>query len=126
MFIGERYRVVAQNTDVITSHKIFYGTCYSITPTGRRFVKIKFIDLTNRCHNPISNVKWIVIDLNDPLYSNGWILMKLMEPELTREIKRYKKMKIPSLLNLCRKSISNNTRIEYQGTYISDVIEGIN
>jgi hypothetical protein len=124
MFIGERYRVVAQNTDVITSHKIFYGTCDTITPTRRSFVKIKFIDLTNQYHNPMSNSKWIVIDLNDSLYSNGWIFMKLMEPELTREIKRYKKMKIPSLLNLCRKSIPYDTRIEYQGTYISDVIEG--
>jgi hypothetical protein len=126
MFIGERYRVVAQNTDVITSHKIFYGTCNSITPTGRRFVKIKFIDLTNRYHTPMSNVKWIVIDLNDPLYSNGWILMKLMEPELTREIIKYKKMKIPSLLYLCRKSIPYDTQVEYQGTYINDVIVGHN
>jgi hypothetical protein len=122
MFIGERYRIVAQNTDVITSHKIFYGTCDTITPTRRSFVKIKFIDLTNQYHTPLSNDKWIVIDLNDSLYSNGWIFMKLMEPELTREIKRYKKMKIPSLANLCRKSISYKTRIDYQGTFISDVI----
>ena len=122
MFIGERYRVVAQNTDVITSHKIFYGTCETITPTRRSFVKIKLIDLTNQYHQPMSNSKWIVIDLNDSLYSNGWIFMKLMDPELTREIKRYKKMKIPSLLNLCRKSISYKTRIEYQGTFVYDVI----
>ena len=52
--------------------------------------------------------------------------MKLMEPELTREIKEHKKMKIPSLLNLCRKSISYKTRIDFQGTYISDVIVGTN
>ena len=126
MFIGERYRVVAQNTEVITLHKIFYGTCDTITPTRRSFVKIKFIDLTNQYHQPMSNSKWIVIDLNDSLYSNGWIFMKLMEPELTREIKRYKKMKIPSLLNLCRKSIPYDTQIEYQGTYIRDIIVGHN
>jgi hypothetical protein len=122
MFIGERYRVVAQNTDVIPLNAVFYGTCETITPTGKSFVKIKFIDLTNRYHNPITNPKWIVIDLNDSIYSNGWLLMKLMEPELTREIKKHKQMKIPTLLNLCRNRIPYDTKLEYQGTYISDVI----
>ena len=31
----------------------------------------------------------LLINLNDSLYSNGWIFMKLMEPELSREIQRY-------------------------------------
>lgn len=121
--VGERYRVVAQNTDILTMHKIFYGTCDKIIPTWKSFVKFKFIDLTDQYHEPMQNDKWLVIDLNDSLYSNGWIFMKLMEPELSREIQGYNKQ--TTLANLCRSQISYKTRIEMQGTYISDVIERI-
>ena len=123
--IGKRYRVVAQNTDVVTMHKIFYGTCDKIIPTWKSFVKCKFVDITDQYHEPTQNDKWLLINLNDSLYSNGWIFMKLMEPELSREIQRYNEIRsynVPSLANLCRMQISYKTRIEMQGTYIDDVI----
>ena len=46
----------------------------------------------------------------------------MMDYELTCEIKGYKKLKIPSLVNLCRKCISYETRVKYQGTFINDLI----
>jgi hypothetical protein len=121
--IGERYRVVAQNTNIVTMHKIFYGTCDKITPTHKSFVKFKFVDITDQFNEPTKNDKWLVIDLNDSLYSNGWTFMKIMEPELTREIRKYRKIK--TLANLCRIQISYQTRLETQGTYISDVINDV-
>ena len=121
--IGERYRVVAQNTDIVTMHKIFYGTCDKIIPTWKSFVKFKFVDITDQFHEPTQNDTWLVIDLNDSLYSNGWIFMKMMEPELTKEIRKYRK--ITTLANLCRNQIPFKTRIETQGTYISDVINDV-
>jgi hypothetical protein len=48
--------------------------------------------------------------------------MQMMDYELTCEIKRHKKMELPSLATLCRKRISYETRVEYQGTFISDLI----
>jgi hypothetical protein len=63
----------------------------------------------------------MVVDLITA-HPSDYGFMKLMDYELTCEIKRHKKMEIPSLANLCRKLISYETRVEYQGTFINDLI----
>ena len=60
--------------------------------------------------------KWCIMDL---LYNNDYIIMQIIKPELAHQIH---KRKIPTLANLCRKSIPYKTRIEIQGTYINDVV----
>jgi hypothetical protein len=119
--IGDRYRVVPYDID---EHTTFYGTCYSITqvPIYDKFIKINFEDITDQYDNTMQD-KTILIHTSDSIYINNWKIMKLMNPELTQEIRRYNKC--PTLANMCRNLIPYKTRIETQGTYISDVINDV-
>ena len=123
--IGERYRVVPPNILKQIGETVFYGTCHSITsvPIYERFIKVQFIDLTDKFHEPLPENKTMVVDLIS-IYPDDWRFMKMMEPELTSEIKGHTNMKIPSLANLCRTHIPYDTQVEYQGTYINDLIVG--
>jgi len=114
--IGERYRLVPP----ILEDTTFFGTCHSITqvPIYDKFIKINFEDITDQYDNAIPD-KTILYHISDSIYINNWKIMKLMKPELTREI-CYRK--IPTLANMSRNQIPYKTRVEYQGTYISDVI----
>jgi hypothetical protein len=124
--IGERYRIIPPNIYKQIGETVFYGTCHRITsvPIYDRFIKVRFIKLTDQFHEPLQENKTMVVDIITAR-SDDYAFMRMMDYELTREIKRHKKMKIPSLANLCRKRISYDARVEYQGTYISDVIVGI-
>jgi hypothetical protein len=117
--VGERYRLVPYDVDEDTT---FFGTCRSITqvPIYDKFIKIKFEDITDQYDNALQD-KTILYHISDSKYINNWKIMKIMEPELTKEI-CYRK--IPTLANLCRKQIPFKTRVDAQGTYISDVIVG--
>lgn len=125
--IGERYRVVPPNIYKQIGETVFYGTCHSISsvPIYERFIKVQFIDLTDQFHEPLPENKILVLDLITP-HPTDYAFMKLMDYDLTCEIRKYKKMKIPSLAHMCRKRISYDTRLEYQGTYINDLILGNN
>jgi hypothetical protein len=116
--IGERYRVVPYDVD---EHTTFYGTCHSITqvPIYGNFIKINFEDITDQYDNAFPD-KTILFHISESIYINNWKIMKLMKPELTREIQRYRK--ITTLANLCRIKIPYKTRVELQGTYMSDVV----
>ena len=115
--IGERYRLVHYDVDEDIT---FFGTCHSISqvPIYDTFIKIKFEDITDQ-FNELLPDKTILIHTSDSIYINNWKIMKLMKPELTREIKQGK---IPTLANMCRSHIPYQTRLEAQGTYIDDVI----
>ena len=121
--IGERYRIVPSNILKQIGETIFYGTCQHITsvPIYERFIKIQFIDLTDQFHEPLQENKTMVVDLITA-YPTDYAFMQMMDYELTCEIKRHKKMEIPSLATLCRNCISYDTRVESQGTFISDLI----
>ena len=113
--IGARYKVRTNN--VFISGPTFYGTCQCIsTHENGRFIRVQFTNLTNYFHEPMPYEKWCVMDL---LYNNDYIIMQIMKPDLAHQIH---KRKIPTLANLCRKSIPYKTRIEIQGTYINDVV----
>jgi hypothetical protein len=116
--VGERYRVVPYDEDTT-----FFGTCHSIkqVPIYDKFIKIKFVDITK--FNELLPDKTILYHISDSLYINNCRFMKLMKPELTREIKGYNK--IPTLANMCRSKIPYKTHIEIQGTYIIDVINNV-
>jgi hypothetical protein len=118
--IGGRYRVVPYDVE----DTIFYGTCKNITkvPIYDKFIKIKFEDITDQYDNVLQDKTILFIHLSDSKYINNWIFMKIMEPELTQEIRRYNKCS--TLANMCRKQIPFKTRVEAQGTYINDVIVG--
>jgi hypothetical protein len=119
--IGERYRLVHYDVDEDTT---FFGTCHSISqvPIYDTFIKIKFEDITDQ-FNELLPDKTILIHTSDSIYINNWKLMKLIKPELSREIQQNNE--IPTLANLCRSKIPYKTRIELQGTYINDVINYI-
>jgi hypothetical protein len=121
--IGERYRIVPPRIYTQIGETVFYGTCHRITsvPIYERFIKVQFINLTDQFHEPLPENKTMVVDLITA-HPSDYGFMKLMDYELTCEIKRHKKMEIPSLANLCRKLISYETRVEYQGTFINDLI----
>jgi hypothetical protein len=125
--VGERYKVVRPIIFAIGPIKesTFYGTCNSITPSPmfHKFLRVQFIDVEDHLNEPIQYHKILTVDIIS-IRPNDWRFMKLMEPKLTIEIKRYNKMKIPSLANLCRKYIPYDTHVEYQGTYINDLIVG--
>jgi hypothetical protein len=123
MTIGERYRIVPPKIYTQNAQTIFYGTCHRITyiPIYERFIKVQFIDLTNQFHEPLPETKTIVVNLITE-QPTDYVFMKMMDYELTCEIKGYKKCKIPTLATLCRKNISYEARLEYQGTYINDLI----
>jgi hypothetical protein len=123
--IGGRYRIVPSNTIIQFGETIFYGTCHRITsvPIYERFIKVQFIDLTDQFHEPLPENKTMVVDLKSA-HPTDYSFLKMMDYELTCEIKRYKKMEIQSLANLCRKRISYDTQVEYQGTFINDIIVG--
>jgi hypothetical protein len=118
--IGERYRLVPYDVDEDTT---FFGTCHSIkqVPIYDKFIKFNFVDITDK-FNELLPDKTILYHISDSIYINNWKIMKLMKPELTKEICRYK---IPTLANLCRNQISYKTRVDAQGTYISDVINDV-
>jgi hypothetical protein len=122
--IGERYRLVHYDVDEDTT---FFGTCHSISqvPIYDTFIKIKFEDITDQ-FNELLPDKTILIHTSDSIYINNWKIMKLMKPELTREICQYNEIqgKIPTLANMCRRHIPYQTRLEAQGTYIDDLIVG--
>jgi hypothetical protein len=86
-----------------------------------KFLRVQFIDVEDHLNEPVQYHKMMTLDIIS-IRPQDWRFMKMMEPELTREIKRHKKMKIPSLANLCRKRVSYDTQVEYQGTFISDLI----
>lgn len=115
--VGERYRLVPYDVDEDTT---FFGTCHSITqvPIYDKFIKFNFIDITDK-FNELLPDKTILYHISDSKYINNWKIMKIMKPELTREI-CYRK--IPTLANLCRSKIPYKTRVEAQGTFIDDVI----
>ena len=119
--IGERYRLVPYDVDEDTT---FFGTCHSITqvPIYDKFIKFNFVDITDK-FNELLPDKTILYHISDSKYINNWKIMKLMKPELTKEIKGYNK--IPTLANLCRNQIPYKTRVEAQGTYIDDVINDV-
>ena len=123
--IGQRYRVAPYDVDEDTT---FYGTCHSITqvPIYDTFIKINFEDITDKYDNAFPD-KTILFHISESKYINNWKIMKLMKPELTREIQRYNEIhgKIPTLANLCRRKIPYKTRVELQGTYMSDVINDV-
>lgn len=121
--IGHRYRCVPYDVD---EHTTFYGTCHSITqvPIYDKFIKINFEDITDQYDNAFPD-KPILFHISESIYINNWKIMKLMKPELTREIQLYNEIhgnKIPTLANLCRSKIPYKTRIELQGTYVNDVV----
>ena len=115
--VGERYRLVPYDVDEDTT---FFGTCHSITqvPIYDKFIKFNFVDITDK-FNELLPDKTILYHISDSKYINNWKIMKIMKPELTKEICRYK---IPTLANLCRNQISYKTRVDAQGTFIDDVI----
>ncbi len=125
--VGERYKVVRPILFAIgpTIESTFYGTCNSITsvPMFSKFLRVQFIDVEDHLNQPIQYHKMMIVDIIS-IRPNDWRFMRMMEPELTREIKEHKKIEIPSLASLCRKSIPYNTQVECQGTYISDIILG--
>ena len=125
--IGERYRIVPSNILKQIGETIFYGTCQHITsvPIYERFIKIQFIDLTDQFHEPLQENKTMVVDLITA-YPTDYAFMQMMDYELTCEIKGHKQIKIPSLSYLCRKHIPYDMKVEYQGTYINDIIVGNN
>ena len=125
--IGERYRVIPPNIYKQIGETVFYGTCHRISsvPIYERFIKVEFIDLTDQFHEPLSEDKTLVVDFITAR-PDDYGFMKLLNYDLSCDIVWHKKMKIPSLAHLCRKRISYDTRVEYQGTYISDVIVGHN
>jgi len=122
--VGGRYKVVRPILFGLTKEITFYGTCLSITtaPLFNQFIRVQFIDLTDQFHEPWPH-KMMMFDIIS-IKPHDWRFMKLMEPELMREIKVHKKMGVPSLANLCRKRIPYDTHVEYQGTFIYDVIVG--
>ena len=125
--VGERYKVVRPIIFALgpTKESTFYGTCHSITtvPMFHKFLRVQFIDVEDHLNEPCSHHKIMMVDIIS-IKPHDWRFMRMMEPELTREIKGHKKMGIPSLASLCRKRISYDTRVECQGTYINDVIVG--
>lgn len=125
--VGGRYKVVRPNIFAIGPIKssIFYGTCNSITPVPmfHKFLRVEFIDVEDHLNEPIQYHKILTVDIIS-IRANDWRFMKMMEPVLTREIKGHNKRKIPSLANLCRKSIPYDTQVEYQGTFIYELIVG--
>ena len=125
--IGERYRVIPPNIYKQIGETVFYGTCHRISsvPIYERFIKVEFIDLTDQFHEPLSEDKTLVVDLITAR-PDDYGFMKLLNYDLSCDIEWHKKMEIPTLANLCRKRISYETRVECQGTYMSDVIDGTN
>jgi hypothetical protein len=125
--VGGRYKVVRPILFAIgpTKESTFYGTCHSITPVPmfNKFLRVQFIDVEDHLNEPIQYHKILTVDIIS-IRTNDWRFMKMMEPELSREIKIHKKMEIPSLANLCRKRISYDTQVECQGTYINVLIVG--
>ena len=125
--VGERYKVVRPNIFAIGPIKssTFYGTCNSITPVPlfHKFLRVEFIDVEDHLNEPIQYHKILTVDIIS-IRPNDWRFMKMMEPELIREIRGHKKMEIPSLANLCRQRIPYDTQVECQGTYINDLIVG--
>ena len=125
--VGERYKVVRPILFAFgpTIESTFYGTCNSITtvPLFHKFLRVQFIDVEDHLNEPIQYHKMMTLDIIS-IRPNDWRFMRMMEPELIREIHQYKKMEIQSLANLCRKRISYDTQVEYQGTHISDIIVG--
>jgi hypothetical protein len=125
--VGERYKVVRPILFAIgpTIESTFYGTCNSITPVPlfNKFLRVEFIDVEDHLNEPIQYHKILTVDIIS-IRQNDWRFMRMMDYELTREIKGHKKMGIPSLASLCRKRIPYDTQIECQGTYISDMIVG--
>ena len=127
--IGKRYKVVRPILFAIgpTKESTFYGTCHTISPVPmfNKFLRVQFIDVEDHLNQPIQYHKRMIVDIIS-IHPNDWRFMRIMEPELTREIKGHKKIKIkmPSLASLCRKSIPYDTRVECQGTCISDLIVG--
>ena len=115
--IGERYKVSNHPNNIFTQYPTFYGTCQCFTTDGR-FIRVQFINLKNYFHEPMPYEKWCLIDL----CNYDYICMRMMNPEIAKEIHRYK---IPTLANLCRSHIPFKTRIEAQGTYIDDVINDV-
>ena len=116
--IGERYKVI--NNNLFISLPTFYGTCQCVSAhENGRFVRVQFTNLTNYFHEPMPYEKWCLIDLHNPY---DLLCMQIMKPELAHQIHRYK---IPTLANLCRKSISYEMRIDAQGTYLDDIINGV-
>jgi hypothetical protein len=86
-------------------------------------LRVQFIDVEDHLNEPIQYHKILTVDIIS-IRPNDWRFMKLMKPDLTREIKEHKKIEIASLASLCRKSIPYDTQVECQGTYISDIILG--
>lgn len=116
--IGARYKV--QNKNLFISSPTFYGTCQCIsTHENGRFVRVQFTNLTNYFHEPMPYEKWCLIDLHNPY---DLLCMQIMKPELAHQICQ---RKTPTLANLCRKSISYEMRIDAQGTYLDDIINGV-
>ena len=125
--VGERYKVVRPIIFALgpTKESTFYGTCHSITPVPmfNNFLRVQFIDVEDHLNEPIQYHKIMMVDIIS-INPNNWRFMKMMELELTREIKEHNKMKIPSLANLCRTRIPYDTHLEYQGTFIYELIVG--
>jgi len=123
--VGGRYKVVRPNIFAFGSTKesTFYGTCNIITsvPLFHKFVRVQFIDVEDHLNEPIQYHKMLTLDIIS-IRPHDWRFMKMMEPELTHEIRQYKKNKIHTLANLCRQRIPYDTHVEYQGTFISDLI----
>ena len=125
--VGERYKVVRPILFAIgpTIESTFYGTCNSITPVPlfNKFLRVQFIDVEDHLNEPIQYHKILTVDIIS-IRPNDWRFMKLMKPDLIREIKEHKKIEIASLANLCRKHIPYDTQVEYQGTYMNELIIG--
>jgi hypothetical protein len=125
--VGERYKVVRPILFAFgpTKESTFYGTCHTISPVPlfNKFLRVQFIDVEDHLNEPVQYHKMMIVDIIS-IHPNDWRFMRMMEPELTREIKGHKKIEIPSLSNLCRKCIPYDTRVECQGTFISDLIVG--
>ena len=117
--IGERYRVVAPSPLALIEPVPFYGTCNSIEPIPyyKKCVQIGFVNVMDKFGKPLQNV-WITFDGLKSI--PNWKIMKVMNPELTQEIQTH--YSAPSLANLCKKHISDEIRIEYQGTFIGDIL----
>ena len=127
--VGERYKVVRPILFGFgpTKESMFYGTCNSITtvPIFNKFIRVQFIDVVDYLNEPCEYHKTMIVDIIS-INPNDWRFMKIMDPQLTSEIKGHKQIKIPSLSYLCRKHIPYDMKVEYQGTYINDIIVGNN
>ena len=115
--IGERYLVIVPITK--NEPGTFCGTCISIVPIPKykSFIQLKFANVMDKLGKPLNDIL-MTLDANQVLHN--WKITKVMNFELTQEIQTH--YKIPSLVNLCRKHISSTTRIEYQGTFIGDIM----